>query len=197
MGKKNRRKLNKPRNLASGPPLTPQNTISAHDMPKRSFLLSVLGLLAAIGLLVYANSFHNDMIWDDLVIIPPNEYIQTFDVRKIFTTDVHHFSYQTSNFYRPLQMLSYAVNYKFGGLNVFGYHLINTLIHIVNAWLIFLIFMRLNERLLLAETRKWRVGVLLGTILWLVHPIHTQNTTYISGRADLLVAMFALAAIYA
>jgi len=187
VGKKNRNKQIK--NVAAAAPAPKPLSFKAH--------LTAFILIGLVGFGVYANSFRNEFIWDDDVIIPPNEYIREFNIGKIFTTDVHHFSYQPSNFYRPLQMLSYAINYKIGKLDTFGYHIVNTLVHMFNAALIYLIILLMNDELSLTARKKWFWVALSGSLVWLVHPIHTQNTTYISGRADVLVAFFILSSFYA
>ncbi|MEE9420851.1 MAG: hypothetical protein V3W43_15330, partial [Desulfatiglandaceae bacterium] len=54
---------------------------------------------------------------------------------------------------RPLVGLTFALNYEFGRLNVFGYHLVNVLIHVINGFLVYFLaltifrkFSRLSDR---------------------------------------------------
>jgi Flp pilus assembly protein TadD len=192
VSKKKKRNIPK---VSPAPQTKPVTASTEFIVPKKSILIGCL-VLFAVGLGVYAPSFHHEFIWDDKIIIPLNEHIAAFNVPKLFSTDVHHFSYQPSNFYRPLQMVSYAVNYKFGALNTFGYHLVNTLIHTANALVLFLIFARLNERTRSANSGDWLWIAAAAALIWLVHPLHTQNVTYISGRADVLVTFFILTAFY-
>ena len=143
-------------------------------------------LLALIGLIVYLNSFSNSFVWDDELLVVGNGYIRSFsNIVKIFTTDIYHwFSY--SNFYRPLFSLSFMFDYRIWQLNPFGYHLTNLILHILNTCLFFYLVNLL--------TSKTRVSF-IASLFFLVHPVHTQAVTYISGRADPLACFFLLSAV--
>lgn len=86
-------------------------------------------------------------------------------------------------YYRPLAVFTHLIEYKFYRLDPFGYHLTNTFLHILNAILIFLIL-----KAVFGE------GVLcfIAPLLFLVHPVQTEEVTYISGRCGLLAAFFVL-----
>ena len=90
-----------------------------------------------------------------------------------------------SSFYRPVQMLTYMADYSLWGNYAFGYHLTNILLHILVAlsvyWLVTLLF---DDRLL----------ALFTSILFVVHPIHAEVVSYISGRSDSLGMLFLVCA---
>lgn len=149
------------------------------NLSKRSYYL----LLALIGLIVYANSFSNSFVWDDEILIVQNGYIKSFKyIPKIFSVDIYHWTTQ-SNFYRPFFSLSLMLDYSLWKLNPLGYHLTNFILHLLNTFLIFYLINFLISNLKVS---------LLGSLLYLVHPLHTQAVTYISGRADLLAGFFIL-----
>jgi len=162
-------------------------------MRKNTILFSIVLFVA--GIAVYFNSFSNGFIWDDQTIIVSNEFIRNWsNLPAIFTKDLHHFSLEQSNFYRPLQTLSYTVDYTFWKLNPMGYHISNTIGHIINAILLFFLFNAVGQRLAKEEIgTKWIS--FFTSLIWLVHPIHTQCTTYASGRADILMMMFILSGV--
>ena len=150
---------------------------------KKNFLAVVF--IAFICIIIYANSLFNPFIWDDSWLIQDNPLIRSFvNLPKIFQVNL---SYSrgvfTSNFYRPLQSLSYMFDYHFSGLSPFGYHLVNIILHALNAILVYF--------LVLLITRQ-KVISFITSLLFAVHPIHNEAVTYISGRADLLVAFFIL-----
>jgi len=154
-------------------------------------------IILFVGLAVYANSFHNEFIWDDLLIITPSEFIRDWKyLPQVFMTDAHHFSRDESNFYRPMQIFSYMIDYTFWKYQPFGYHLTSTLLHVVNAFLIYLIGLAVMDRLKKQKGRYIQWLALAAALVWLTHPVHAQNTTYISGRADVLAAGFMLLMIY-
>ena len=100
--------------------------------------------------------------------------------------------------YRPVARLSLALNYYFGGLNVSGYHLANTIIHLVASVFLFLfIYHTLNLPSLKAKyaTKSYAVA-LLATILWAINSVQTQAVTYIVQRMASLAGMFYIISMY-
>jgi len=146
-------------------------------------------LLALIALAVYFNSLNNAFVWDDHFLIENNDFIK--DPRyipQIFTTDLYHSHAEKSvvahsNFYRPIQALSFMADYHIWRLNPFGFHLGNLLLHIANGILVFIAVFLIC---------KCRLTSLFTSILFLVHPVQTGAVSYISGRADLLACFFVL-----
>src|SRR5450759_2337584 len=97
---------------------------------------------------------------------------------------------------RILGYLSLAVNYRLGGLDVTGYHAVNLLLHILNAWLLYGILSHAFRGMTVARTEKEDdASVLLplvATLLFLCHPIQTHAVTYITSRFVLLASFFSL-----
>lgn len=151
---------------------------------KQNFL--AVFFIAFICIIIYANSLFNPFIWDDSWLILDNSLIRNLkNLPQIFKVNLTYISQgvHASNFYRPLQSLSYMLDYYFYGLKPFGYHLVNVVLHALNAILVYF--------LILLITRQ-RVVSFVSSILFAVHPIHNESVSYISGRADLLVAFFIL-----
>ena len=145
-------------------------------------------LIVLLGTAVYANTFGNSFLWDDLGLIVQNEYIRDWRyLPRIFTTNLFQNIGESTSFYRPLQSLSYLIDYSLYELNPAGYHLTNLLFHLLNAILIYL---------LLNLIQKKRKLSLLASLLFVVHPIHTQAVTYIAGRADPMAAFFLFLGLY-
>lgn len=86
-------------------------------------------------------------------------------------------------FYRPLQMLSYALDYSFWNLNPAGYHLTNIFLHILAALMLFWLIRVLFKDIILA---------CLTGLFFVAHPLHSEAVTYISGRSDPLALIFFL-----
>jgi len=169
--------------------------------PKDTFLRIAVFIIILAGLIVYFNTFDNDFIWDDDLLVIRNEYIRSFrHIIDIFLTDVHRFGNIRSNFYRPTQTLTYMIDYTFWKLNPHGYHITSALIHILNGALLYITFFSIIYRLRSSQPSKHiartRYLALATAVLWVVHPIHTQCVSYISGRADLLATTFILLTIY-
>ncbi len=157
------------------------------------FLLLAFVVLAFA---TYAPCLTGERVWDDQYLIGDNPFFKS----PVFAADVfrsHLFEESFSTYYRPVQNLSYMLDYWLWGDSTSGYHCTNVLIHALAAWLLFLLLRRLlptlwtaNERP--AETAPPAIAALLVALIWLVHPVHNAAVAYISGRADSLAALFAL-----
>jgi len=101
----------------------------------------VVLLIIMLGFIVYSNSISNPFIWDDNKIVKDNPFIRDWsNAPKLLSSNLA----SDSTFYRPVQVLSYMVDYSLFSLNVKGYHLTNCLLHILVAlsifWLVILLF---------------------------------------------------------
>lgn len=144
-------------------------------------------VLFLICLIAYFNSLSYDFVFDDNALITGNPLIKTpAHLGKVFATTLFTASYDnlSPNYYRPLQVVSFMLDYCFWKLNPFGYHLTNICLHFLNALLIFGLINLLFENFFIAA---------VSSMLFCIHPINTTAVTYISGRADLLASLFILA----
>jgi hypothetical protein len=99
---------------------------------KKKNLLNIL-LIATLATIIYSNSFYASFHFDDTPAIVDNYAIHRFDLKEIFSSS------------RPIFDLTFALNYYFGKLNVFGYHLVNLMFHIANGiMLYFILFWTIN-----------------------------------------------------
>ncbi|MGE5279895.1 MAG: tetratricopeptide repeat protein [Deltaproteobacteria bacterium] len=146
---------------------------------RRALLLVVL-----LGLAVYADSLKGPYIWDDHSLIEENAYVGDWSrLGEVFTHDVGAGFHRASTFYRPLQIVSYMADRSLWGSRVFGWHLSNVAWHILAVVALYVfIGVCFGDR---------RLALVAG-ILFLVHPVHTEVASYISGRADAMALFFLL-----
>ncbi len=151
---------------------------------RRTKRFIILGLIS-VGMLLYAFNMGNALFWDDADWITNNPCVQEplQNIGCLFTRDVLAGIGQTSNYFRPVLMMTFAVNWFVGGEGPFGYHLASNGLHIANAVLLFLLLVRLFKDVRVA-------GV--ASFLWLIHPLQTEAVAYISGRGDPLSLFFML-----
>lgn len=143
---------------------------------------------AILALAVMAGSFfamwpaaNNGFIWDDVDYVAHNSAIRDLSpqgLKAIFTKP-------DFGLYKPVTMVSLALNYKFAGENPRPYHITNIVLHAVNAALVF--------ALLGLLTGNYWVAVLCAALFG-VHPMHAESVAWISERKDMLYALFFLAA---
>lgn len=133
------------------------------------------GLLLLAVAAVYARVLHAPFVYDD-----KKEVVGNLTIRVLSDWQ----AIATYNYARPLLILSYALNWRLGGLDPLGYHLVSLGIHLVNT----LLALALAKRILSPER------ALLATALWALHPLCTEAVTYTTGRSDAFVATWILLA---
>ena len=143
-----------------------------------------LALIIILTFLVYANSLNGKFIWDDNFLVKDNLYIRSWsNLPKIFVRDWGQGAGVQYSFYRPLCIVTYMIDYSIGGLDVRIYHFTNIILHILVSLALFWLIVLLYEDVFVA---------FLTSAFFAVHPIHTEAVAYISGRADVLAALFVL-----
>jgi tetratricopeptide (TPR) repeat protein len=141
-------------------------------------------LILVLGGAVYYNSLPNPFVFDDLEFIVDNP-----DIRSLWppdwarASDLPHASLNG----RPLISLSLALNFALGELQVRGYRLVNIAAHLASTLALF----GLLKRLLRQGWAQARFGARTApylaaavSLLWMVHPLHTECINYISQRSE-------------
>jgi Flp pilus assembly protein TadD len=160
-----------------------------HVFDKHPLLVST-SILTIIIFLIYANSFPVGFHFDDLLSIVHNRNIQQWD-------SFLDMSFWANPNNRPLGYFSFALNYAIHGLNPAGYHLVNILIHLINALLAFkLTVLLLQFKKPEYSFRRLHTVALIAAVLFAIHPLQTMAVTYIVQRLTLMAAMFYLTGIY-
>jgi len=142
-----------------------------------------------MGLLAFYGTLHSPFHYDDLHAIVENPHIKDLGKfqEKVGLQNV---------FNRSVLLLSFSINQHFGKLEVFGYHLINILIHILTSILWFFLVKKLL-RIEPIEKRFLKGNLpLLCSAIHLLNPLNIQAVTYISSRSSLLATFFYLLAFY-
>jgi len=101
--------------------------------------------------------------------------------------------------YRPIACLSLALNWYVGQDKVFGYHVVNWLIHLGTCWLLFLTISALFRTPQLHtrySAQQISFIAITATLFWALNPVQTQAITYIVQRMASLATFFSLLAIY-
>ena len=177
----------------------------------RTSQIFFLLLIAMVGLIAYSNTFNFQFVYDDLNNIADNPLIK----------QLGNFIFPAGGYKgylpRAVGFFTFALNYHFGGLNVTGYHIVNLIIHITNAMLVyFLVVLTFNtpyfsgQRSAVSDTPpssslKLRGDrgellsphfiALFSALLFVSHPLQTEAVTYIVQRLTSLATMFYLLSI--
>jgi tetratricopeptide (TPR) repeat protein len=151
--------------------------------------------LAVLIFGLYAPSLRNDFVWDDTALILRDPLIRSW---QLVPEAFQHFLFTDatpSDFYRPVQRLTYLLDYAAYIFQPAGYHVSSILWHIGATLALLLLGGELLE-LFGVEERKRRRIAFLAALAWAIHPVQTAAVAYISGRADPLAAAFGFLGLY-
>jgi len=143
----------------------------------------VIILLSAI---VYGNTLKNGFVLDDDVVFLQNEYVQK-GIDGIPDILSHGFLYgfnqRNDQSYRPLVLVDFAIQKSLFGNNPALLHFFNVLYFSLLCCLLFYFLKQLFRK-----SSPWITFFI--TLLFVLHPIHTEVVANIKGRDELLHALF-------
>lgn len=142
----------------------------------RLYHLSLLGILTLSAIIYYptlkAYFITDDFMWINIVADKGWQAIPSF-----FT------KLSGVRFFRPFIKLAFWCDYSIYGLDQTGYHLTNLILHLVNTVLVFSLCYSISRN---------RNLTAIATLIFALHPMHTESISYISGRTELVHAIFFL-----
>jgi len=159
-------------------------------MDKIKYYLPRCSLLVLLGLLIYAQTFHFDFVFDDYIFVVTNPFIKNFNN---FPVMWHAFSMT-----RLVGMGSFALNYYFNQLEPQGYHIFNFVVHLFAVGLVWALADLLFKMVkwLPAKEPLIKNMPFMIALLFLVHPCQTQAVTYITQRFESMATVFYLGTMY-
>jgi len=164
--------------------IVPQNSIFA-KISKSQQEFFIASIIILVTLITFTNTLLNGFVYDDISIVQNNSSINALSKIPDLFLQSYFGKDNNAGTYRPLTTLSFALNYAVYGLEPYGYHLVNIIIHSINSLLIYWITRHYSQSKLLA---------IFTTLLFSVHPVHSEAVAPVYGRAELLAAMFLLIA---
>ena len=158
------------------------------------YYLAAIVSLATLAL--YLGSLrHEFLLWDDQDYVRDNYHIRSLDwafFRWAFST------FYASNWH-PLTWISHALDYAVWGLNPFGHHLTNIILHAANTFFVVILYMKLRDvwiaRTLTgvsADAQEGQRGLIaagVAGLLFGLHPVHVESVVWVSERKDLLCGL--------
>src|SRR3972149_10312374 len=99
--------------------------------------------------------------------------------------------------WHPLTIISLAVDYRIWGLNPFGYHLINSVLHALNVSLLAFLSIKLFSISIPDKNKRFIFAGVAAALLWGLHPQRVESVAWISERKDVLFAFFFLLSVIA
>lgn len=166
---------------------------------KRFKRLAHLTVVALVGILIYSNTMHSPIVFDDENYISNNPAIRSFRsfVDADYAEQLMNKGVLDQNFRtRTVTFFTFALNYQLLGNSIVGYHLVNLFIHLLNAtlvyWLTGLTMRTPFARVRVAAGSTPGITAMLTALFFVSHPVQTQAITYISQRFTSLATLFCL-----
>lgn len=169
--------------------------MKASRSARKKTALSSLILILLVGVLSYSNTLHNPFVFDDRSDIVELEGVCLDNFSPSELAELWQTIQDTG---RSVARISFALNYYFGKLDTFGYHLFNLSIHLLTA-LSFYFFLKLTLTLPGLQERYEEYSgeiALFSSLLFVAHPIQIQAVTYIVQRMTSMAALFFILALY-
>ena len=184
-----------------------------HSNSNYALMKASPGIIGACGIIIFLIAFilytpalKNGFVnWDDNLYVYKNNYIHSLNL--------HTLSWMFSAFHaenwHPLTWLSHASDYAIWGLNPFGHHLTNIILHGLNASLVFFLVMQLiliakkvnvtslSSQRSYAPSIQSLIVAIITALLFGCHPLHVESVAWVAERKDVLCSFFFLLTIFA
>ncbi len=138
-------------------------------------------ILGLIAFLLYSNTIDFGYVLDDSAAIVENQFVQKgfAGIPDLLKTDFWHFSNLQLGYYRPLSLITFAIEQQFFNGNPHISHFVNVLIYAFSAYMLFILLSSLFK------TRNFLFPLIIS-LFFIAHPVHTEVVANIKSRDELL-----------
>ncbi len=135
----------------------------------------------AFAFLLYSNTIYHDYALDDSGAITGNRYVQEgfSGILNLLKVDFWHFANVHLGYYRPLALITFAIEQHFFHGNPHVSHFINCLIFAFSGYMLFIVLNKIFNA-------YNPIFAFIVALLFVAHPIHTEIVANIKGRDELL-----------
>jgi protein O-mannosyl-transferase len=142
-------------------------------------VLAGIAIIALVAFLAYLSSINGGFVLDDNLFVTENNLIQTSDgLHKLWCT-------AESEEYYPVSYSTLWIDWRLWGMKTTGYRVINLILHIVEALLIWAILRKLSIP-----------GAFLAAAIFVVHPVNVESVAWIAQRRNMAAMLFFLLSIF-
>ena len=179
---KNKKNRNKNKPVPESPSIKPQSIAPASALPPvvRLILCSVVAIVAA---LIYSGSYGHDFAYDDLAVVKENRFVMkgSDGIGDILNTQYFEGYDPNTNAraYRPVSLVTYALEYEYFGQNPRVHHFVNILLYALTSIVLLLALLQMLNRY------HWSLAF-MTTLLFVVHPVHVDVVANIKSRDELI-----------
>jgi tetratricopeptide (TPR) repeat protein len=161
-------------------------------------------IIAISSFLLYANTFGNDYAQDDAIVITENMYTQEgfSGISGLLTKDTFFGFFKVEGKeslvaggrYRPLSLITFAIEQEIFGDSPAIRHIINAILYSLLCMMIYMTLVKIMIHTRVKKSLLW--FAFLAAMIFTLHPIHTEAVANIKGRDEIMAFLLGLSAIY-
>src|SRR4026208_1175713 len=138
-------------------------------------------ILALTAFLLYSNTINFGYVRDDSAAIVENQFVKKgiAGIPDLLKTDFWYFSNLRLGYYRPLALITFAIEQQFFNGNPRISHFVNVFIYAFSAYMLFIVLSRVFK------TRNFFFPLVVS-LFFIAHPVHTEVVANIKSRDELL-----------
>jgi len=161
-----------------------------------------IAIIFALGVGLYIYTVKFDYVLDDQIVITKNDFTKQgiAGIGKIMSTEsMQGYFGEQKNLvvgarYRPLSIVTFAIEHQMWGLNPFMSHLMNVLLYALSGILLYRILLLLFP--LKSDDNAFLNIPFIASLLFIAHPIHSEVVANVKGRDEIMTLMGALGSLY-
>jgi len=146
------------------------------------------GIIFVFAFILYSNTLNYFYALDDDMVSRGNVFVQEGfkGIHKIFSKGfLYGFNQANDQSYRPLSLLSFAIEVGMWGENPKVHHFFNVLYYGIDCILLFFLLKRIFRQ-------QSAILPLIISLIFVAHPIHTENVANFKSRDEILFLGFLL-----
>ena len=138
-------------------------------------------ILALIAFLLYSNTINFDYVLDDSAAVVENQFVKKgiAGIPDLLKSDFWHFSNLQLGYYRPLSLITFAIEQQFFKGNPHISHFVNAALYAFTAYVLFILLSSIFK------TRNFLFPLMIS-LFFIAHPVHTEVVANIKSRDELL-----------
>lgn len=166
--------------------------VSAASSKARTW--TALIMLSVVTLLTFANSWPDALVFDDKGFVGSEPSIPIDSISEAFTDDLWRQD-SGGGLYRPLLKVGFEIQNELFGDWKAGYHLVNVFLHLAATLLLFG-FIRFLLTFSGRQVERLNLVALLSTLIFAVHPVHTEVVNSVFNSSSIFVSIFAISGLW-
>ena len=169
------------------------------NKPHSNWIAIIIISVAAFAL--YLQTLPYEYVLDDQIVLTDNQYTNKgfAGISQILTTEsfAGYFGEQKDLLpgarYRPLSIVTFAIENQFVGQNSTVSHLLNTLLYAMLCVLIYLTLCLIFKQ----RTANWYFTIpFIAALLYTLHPLHSEVVANVKGRDEILAMLFSVGSLF-